>query len=755
MNALDTSILCLFFSVAMGPLPLRPDHVRDTPFLQEYREFFSSTTVIGTNDVRGIAMGADGKVWLASAAGILAFVPGTDPEPVVVEASARPAFAAETAPDGTVWFGAWNGLYVADREGMVHKIEEIDEPIGAVAFSEECGVAMGPQGLWMRQGEHWVSYTGPWANSASDIAIDKTGGFWVATAHGLYKIKEGRVLQHLYSENELLTSDQRSVVFASDGSLWCGGFGGLDVYKDGVRLRSYAAKEGLPHSDVRKLAFHPDGTLWVCTALGVARLQDGQWSLRHSLRWLPDDDVRDVTFDAEGNAWIATGKGISVIRRRWMTLAEKAAYFYEILLQRKVRDPWIVGISRLMRQGDVTSSVHEDEDNDGEYTNHYLAMEAFRYQVTGDGQALERARKAMHTMEMFQTVTGTSGFIARTIVPPDWAGPSNPNPFRLHDRNRTYTPQEIAEIQIRDPRMKCVEERWRLSADGKWLWKGDTSSDEICGHFFGYYVFHQWVAQTEEERQRVANLARRVMDYIIEGDYMLRDIDGLPTRWGMWNPTHLWNNGDWRAERAINATEILAFLKITAYLTGDAYYEQEYRRLLTDYHFLDLVRAPKATNPAERTDIDSSLLALVLPPLLWTEQDPQLRDAYLEGVRQWHSQVRDAHSPFFDFICATLGVQQIDIEACVAFLRDAPLDLIHWTVDNSHREDVRLVRYPELYSWQVDRLLPASERFVMRWDKNPYDAIGGDDGYRESTGVYWLLPYWMGRYFGFIGAPEQ
>ena len=87
--------------------------------------------------------------------------------------------------------------------------------------------------------------------------------------------------------------------------------------------------------------------------------------------------------------------------------------------------------------------------------------------------------------------------------------------------------------------------------------------------------------------------------------------------------------------------------------------------------------------------------------------------------------------------------------------RDAPLDLIHWTVDNSAREDVNLVRYPELYDWQVDRLLPASERYTMCWDKNPYAASGGENGRRESTGIYWLLPYWMGRYYGFIEAPEE
>jgi hypothetical protein len=63
---------------------------------------------------------------------------------------------------------------------------------------------------------------------------------------------------------------------------------------------------------------------------------------------------------------------------------------------------------------------------------------------------------------------------------------------------------------------------------------------------------------------------------------------------------------------------------------------------------------------------------------------------------------------------------------------------------------VRLVRFPVIEDWQVDRLLPPSERALGKWDKNPYSAVGGSGGYSESSSVHWLLPYWMGRYYGII-----
>jgi hypothetical protein len=76
--------------------------------------------------------------------------------------------------------------------------------------------------------------------------------------------------------------------------------------------------------------------------------------------------------------------------------------------------------------------------------------------------------------------------------------------------------------------------------------------------------------------------------------------------------------------------------------------------------------------------------------------------------------------------------------------------MIDWTVDNRWREDVRLVHLPVIEHFQTDRLLPPNERRLNKWDGNPYDASGGSGGTSESSSVHWLLPYWMGRYYGII-----
>lgn len=746
-------IICattILSSFGIGGIPAVPD----TPFQQEYREFY---TVLGSseaNSVRAIAIDAQQRPWIATDAGIFRF--DNSEWSLAIDGYYRgPAFAATSAPDGSVWIGAWNGLYRTTDSGWLERVPEITDPIATVGVSGELVVAMGPRGMWHNRGGAWNHVHGAWADSPRAVVFDHDESLWVPTGHGLFHIREDQVIGHLRDFDVIRSGELSTATIAPDGALWVGGNNGIDVYRDGARIASHTPQNGLPHPFVHSLDFAPDGTLWVGTDAGAARFDGAAWTLRHSRRWLPSDDVRDVAFDNQGTAWLATANGVCAIKQRTMTLAEKAAYFEDVLHKRHVRAPWLVEKCRLKTPGDLTVTYTEDDDNDGQYTNMYLAMEAFRYAATKNPEARDRAQKAFESMAFLQTVTNTSGFVARTVAPIAWTRPDNPNPHRFHDPNRSYSPQQRAEALVQDPRYKPVEIRWHPSKDGQWLWKGDTSSDEITGHFYGYLHYYMFVAQTQEEKQQVRDLCRRVMDYIIDGGYVLRDTDGEHTRWGVWSPEKLLHDPDWQAERSVNAVEILSYLKTTYHLTSDDKYQTEYRRLVDEFGYAELVRSPKPTNPSERTHIDSELLALAFPALLMCEDDPELLAAYKQGIRQWFGTVRHEYSPYYNFLSASLGIEDIGVEECIAFLRDAPLDLIRWTVDNTKREDLELVREPELEHLQTSVLPPPSERGVMRWDNNPWSAVQGDGGRTESSAVYWLLPYWMGRYYGFIEPPKN
>jgi hypothetical protein len=227
----------------------------------------------------------------------------------------------------------------------------------------------------------------------------------------------------------------------------------------------------------------------------------------------------------------------------------------------------------------------------------------------------------------------------------------------------------------------------------------------------------------------------------------------------VWAPERLKNDPDWQPERGCNAVEILSFLAVAHHVTGDEKYLHELARLYEDEQYGELILDPKLSAPSEFTYIDDQLLALSYRGLLAYDREPKRRAAYLKSLARWFDVVRRDRSPLYAFVyrgAAPTGTgtgrlgNEFGAAGCVDFLRDTPLDMVEWTVDNRHREDVRLVRLPVIEDWQVDRLLPPSERALGKWDKNPYRAVDGSAGYSESTSVHWLLPYWMGRYYGIL-----
>ena len=84
-------------------------------------------------------------------------------------------------------------------------------------------------------------------------------------------------------------------------------------------------------------------------------------------------------------------------------------------------------------------------------------------------------------------------------------------------------------------------------------------------------------------------------------------------------------------------------------------------------------------------------------------------------------------------------------------LERIPMDLIDWEVRNSHRIDVRFQKEPDRHGHrQLTEVLAPDERPAEKWNANPYIPDGGDGGLAEEDGANFLLPYWMGRYHGWV-----
>ena len=116
--------------------------------------------------------------------------------------------------------------------------------------------------------------------------------------------------------------------------------------------------------------------------------------------------------------------------------------------------------------------------------------------------------------------------------------------------------------------------KWYPTKDGKWFWKGDTSSDEVTSHFYAVALFYDLVAAGKEKEMAREHL-KRIASYILENGWVLNDMDGKPTRWGQWNPEYLLRPYGF-ADRGLNGLEALTFMETAFHVTGDEKFKNRF-----------------------------------------------------------------------------------------------------------------------------------------------------------------------------------
>jgi hypothetical protein len=475
----------------------------------------------------------------------------------------------------------------------------------------------------------------------------------------------------------------------------------------------------LPAGGVTVAVRATDGATWLGTTQGLVRLDfsapaPDQRQFLAGLRYLPDDEVRQIVADAQAGVWVRTKTGISHIELRPMKLAQKAAWFEQRIRARHNRYG-LIADSILQTPGDPASNQLADNDNDGLWTSIYAAAECFRYAVTRSPEALTNARASIEAVLFLEEVAGRRGFPARSFIRKGDPLPS--------------------------------DGQWHWTADGRYYWKDDTSSDEIVGHFFIFGVACDLLPDAALKR-RIAETARRIMDHILDHGYTLTRLDGKPTTWGWWSPEKLQQDTE---EKALNALQLLSFLKTTAHLTGDARYEAEYRKVADELHYASLM-----TRLSEfRTEMnysDEELAMLPLYALFKYEKDPARLNACRRAADAWWDNVRREANPLWTFIFLTGHPDtKVDLPGAAWTLYRMPMDTIHWTVRNSQRSDVVWNPVPDRFGRrEALTLLPPDERPVMRWNANPFMIDTDDGGRREDDGAAFLLPYWLGRYHKYL-----
>ncbi|MGD0226333.1 MAG: hypothetical protein ABSF71_28730 [Terriglobia bacterium] len=774
------SVLLITFLALTGPRAFPQQAVKATGrlevagvhvgvFPEEVSRTYTTNDGVPSDDVRSIAITASTDVYAATTRGLARFSAGT----WTTIAANGEAVEQVAARGNDVWFISGgklvqlHGASFSLPPGKVNQIAAGEKPLLAMDV-----------GLYIPDGKNFILDSGLEKLLGSEkavrqVAVASDGRIAVAAMAGLFLKSAGGAWRAVYPRNATRSwapHDVRGVAFDSQDRLWFSSAQGVGCQASDWRL--YTGADGLPYNDFTTLEAGENGAVWFGTRMGAIRYDGKDWEYRQGRRWLPHDEVRSIAVNGNGDAWFATSAGVGVIERRPMTFAVKAKSFEDEIGKRHRRTPYgYVYNVTLKHPGDASEWEQQASDNDGLWTAMYGAGECFAYAATRDPLAKQRAKAAFEALRFLRVVTqggahpAPAGFVARAILPTSGADPNQQDSPARDEHTRATG----------DALWKVITPRWPISADGKWYWKTDTSSDELDGHFFFYGLYYDLVADTEDERNRVREHVAAVAGHLIDHNFQFVDHDGKPTRWGIFNPENLNHNFDWREERGTNSLSILAYLQVAAHITGDPKFAAAARGLIERHAYAANVLIPKAdTGPGSGNQSDDEMIFMNCYNLIRYESDPVLRETYaLALYKQWQWE-RQELNPFFDFIYAAscsgqntedaFGKESLSpkdsgwLTESVDSLRRFPLDRVDWRLINSHRLDIiRLADYVDLNrdvaaaGYRVNgNVLPIDERWVERWNHDPWELDEGGNGTTLADGAAFLLPYYMGLYHRYI-----
>jgi hypothetical protein len=551
--------------------------------------------------------------------------------------------------------------------------------------------------------------------------------------------------------------DVRAVAIATNGDLLVASRGGFTrVPSTGSSTILGAGLEALPTGELTSIV-ERDGVVLMGHAIGATAERAGRIEHYHSHRWIPDQRVTSVLLLEDGSRWIGTPAGLTRIAYVETTLAERAEADEALLQARHWRmdgfvdddvfydDPW-----------DLSRGLHTgDHDNDGLWTEMQIGAWCYAYAVTKEERFYTSARRAMDVMMLqvripaltFEAAGKKRGFITRSLVRDDEGA--------VFEDKRTQSNWHLQEYEGR-----------------QYFWKDDTSSDEYVGHFFGVPLFYDLCAKSEAEKDELREWARQVMDYVIDGGYVLPDLDGERTTHGYWRELGVaWNGldpciqkygedyldecvGSRHGQGWLNSAEMLGHLLATWHMTGDTKYYDEYERLAGEGHYADMIKVIDDTFTVTRPGIanhsDHELAMLAYITLLRYDPNLARREQYIQSLLDFYEYEREEHNPWQIGVIGGVHPGDVDLAGAIQTLKDMPGDWRQWRYDNGHRKDSRRNGVDRHQRPQFERVFPYDEIRTMKWNGSPYAVEGGGSGQGVLAPTPYLIAYWTMRYHGMI-----
>jgi hypothetical protein len=327
---------------------------------------------------------------------------------------------------------------------------------------------------------------------------------------------------------------------------------------------------------------------------------------------------------------------------------------------------------------------------------------------------------------------------------------------------RSYAPKDANYNPNEFQNLFPIERNWEGVGDyTDYYWKGDVSIDQYSGALVGLSLLYDLVPDESVRgvaRQEIIDIA----DYLWAHDLVVCDPDGTPTQYGDFRGN--WLEG-FPVANGLSSAASLAWFKLAHHVSGDAQYQEIYDTLAYDRHYVWNLENFLWVYLGYATKHYNVYMAFEnMYTLTRLEDDPDLHEQYSDAfARQlWDSgplpglawrrakvEANPTFSPWYLFSTGRRDPEAIwnSIWQMDVFV-DAPLR-DHY-VHNSDNPDIE--KNPErptdaLYPLPADLRVPD----MCIWHRSPYTLDGGDDNGRERSGHDYTLPYWMGRYYGYIG----
>lgn len=491
------------------------------------------------------------------------------------------------------------------------------------------------------------------------------------------------------------------------------------------------------------------------------------------------------------------------------TLAEKATY-YDAIARRLHLHPrlkWVMGVTLPKVEVPCPQGIsppcydlavaqptwadverwHSGE-NDGLWSALYLASQAYRWAVTKDSEALNNIRLLLEGEVTRMKITGVPGVFTRQFIPPGVSGISCPKDDAAYvtdvekDDNRWVQIREDGCVWViaHETMQWTKTDHCGLDDFAGWCFLDNVSQDEYAGHMFALGALWRLV-DVPDVRETVRDLIEDVGVHLMENHLAFVDWDGRITEHGkLWATSFADTPG-------FLAAESLAFIRMAVEVTG----REDLRRFYDDCLLQRSGPKPclpwpmEAEDPKPYTEYlpmmwayvgekggcksnfnNYSMVMAFLHLLVWFEGDPAVREV-AQGVLD--SELMRFDSPralithdnaWFNFIWAAgkrLGPGS-DGPAFQA-VRDAICSLRQFPASKHQQARNSWDKYPHycegrLGKSQAEFPIPVAERCVRTflWWASPYDREMCDERpWEVRQPADYLLAYWMGRYYGFIG----